>query len=103
MCLWLRDDKLQWVVEFIQRVATGVPLRAIVHGDFYALPAKIPHGRMVHVRPLLNFTPMWQLVGAHIASQHAPLLPGAGVLPSTQLALHASSGVALLWVFHNYV
>ena len=46
------------MVGFIQHVATRVPLRAIVHGDFYALPAKIPHGPIVSARPMLNFTTM---------------------------------------------
>ena len=67
MIEWLHDDELQWVVSFIQQVSAGVPLRAIVHGDFYALPAKIPHGPIVNSRPLFNFTTMLKLVGAHIA------------------------------------
>ena len=36
MIEWLRDEELQWVVEFLQSVSTGVPLRALVHGDFHA-------------------------------------------------------------------
>ena len=104
MVEWLRDDELQWVFEFIQCVATGVPLRAIVHGGFYALLAKIPHGPILNARPLLNSTPMWKLVGAHIASQYVPLQARAGVLPCTQCALHASSTVVdLLRVLHDYV
>ena len=104
MIEWLRDEELQWVVEFLQSVPTGVPLRALVHGDFYALPAKVPHGPIVHARPLLNFTTMWKLVGAHMAHQYVPLLARATVLPCTQFALHASSSVAnLLRVLHDYV
>ena len=100
---WLCDDELQWVVEFIQRVATGVLLQPIIHGDFYAFPAKIPHGPIVNARPLLNFTTMWKFVGAHIASQYVPLSARAGVLPCTQFALHASSNVVdVLQVLHDY-
>ena len=94
MIEWLHDDQLQWVVSFIQRVSAGVPLWAIVHGDFYALPAKIPHGPIVNACPLLNFTTMWKLVGAHIADQYIPLLARTGVLPCIQFELHASSSVA---------
>ena len=101
---WLHDDQLQLVGGFIQQVATGVPLRAIVHGGFYVLPAKIPHGPIVNASPLLNCTTMWKLVGAHIADQYVPLVAFAGVLPCTQLALHASSSVAdLLRVLHDYI
>ena len=104
MIEWLREEELQWVVEFLQSVSTGVLLRALVHGDFYALPAKVPHGLIVNARPLLNFTTMWKLVVAHIASQYVPLLAQAGVLPCTQFALHASSSVVdLLRVLHDYV
>ena len=82
----------------------GVPLATVVHGDFYALPAKAPHGPIVNARPLLNFTTMWKLIGAHIASQYVPLLSATGVIPCTQLALHASSSVVnLLRVLHDYV
>ena len=85
-------------------LATGVPLRAIAHGEFYALRAKVPHGPIVNARPLVNFTTMWKLGGAHIASQYVPLLAGVGVLPCTQLASHAVSSVArLLRVLHDYV
>ena len=102
MIEWLREEELQWVVHFLQSVSTGVPLRALVHGDFYALPTKVPHGPIVHARPL--FTTMRKLVGAHIASQYVPLLARAGVQPCTQFALHASSSVAhLLRVLHDYV
>ena len=104
MIEWLHDDQLQRVVGFIQQVSTGVPLRAIVHGDFYALPAKIPHGPIVNARPLLNFTTMWKLVGAHIVDQCVPLLARARVLQCTQVALHASSNVAdILRVLHDYM
>ena len=48
MIEWLRDTELQWVVGFLQSVSAGVPLRALVHGDFYALPAKVPHGPIVN-------------------------------------------------------
>ena len=90
------------MVEFLQGVSAGVLLQALVHGDFYALPAKVPHGPIVNARPLLNFTTMWKLVGAHIAHQYVPLLARAGVLPCTQFALHASSSVAdLLCVPHD--
>ena len=68
MIEWLRKEELRWVVEFLQSISTGVPLRAPVHGHFYALPTKVPHGPIVNARPLLNFTTMWNLVGAHIAS-----------------------------------
>ena len=85
-------------------MSAGVPLRAIVHGDFYALPTKKPHGPIVNARPLLNFTTMWKLGGAHIADQYVPLLARAGVLPCTQFALHTSSNVAdLLRVLHDYI
>ena len=50
MIEWLRDEELQWVVEFVQSVSTGVPLRALVNGDFYALPTKVPHGPIVNAR-----------------------------------------------------
>ena len=104
MIEWLREEELQWVVGFLRSVSTRVPLRALVHGDFYALPAKVPHGPIVNARPLLNFTTMWRLVGAHIASQYVLLLAQAGVLPCTQFALHASSSVVdLLCVLHDYV
>ena len=102
MIEWLRDKELQWVVEVLQSVTTGVPLRALVHGHFYAILAKVPHGPIVNARPLLNITTMWKLVGAHIASRYVPLLARAGVLPYTQFALHASSSVAhLLLVLHD--
>ena len=102
MIEWLHDDQPQWVVGFIQQVSAGVPLRAIVHGDLYALPTKIPHGPIVNARPLLNLTTIWKLVSAHIADQCIPLLARAGVLPCTQFALHASSSVAdLLGVLHD--
>ena len=68
----LREEELQWVVEFLQSVSAGVPLRALIHGAFYALPAKMPHGPIVNAPPLLNFTTMWKLVGAHIASPGPP-------------------------------
>ena len=58
MVEWLRDEELQWVVEFMQHVAIGVPVRAIVHRDFYALPTKIRHGSIVNARPMLNYTTM---------------------------------------------
>ena len=63
----LHNAQLQWVVKFIRNVATGVPLDVLVHGDFYALPAKTPHGPIAKAQPLLNFTTMWKLIGAHIA------------------------------------
>ena len=44
MIEWMRDTELQWVVEFLQSVSAGVPLRALVQCDFYALPAKVLHG-----------------------------------------------------------
>ena len=69
------------MVEFLQSVSAGVPLRALVHGDFYALPAKVPHGPIANARPLLNFATTWKLVRAHIAHQYVPLLARAGVLP----------------------
>ena len=104
MIEWLLDNQLHWIVDFIQHVTAGVPLRTLVHGDFYALPAKMPHGPIVNERPFVNFTTMWKLIGAHIADQYVPLLARAGVLPCTQLALHASSSVAdLLRVLHNYI
>ena len=104
MIEWLHDDQLQRVESFIQRVSAGVPLRAIFHGEFYALPAKMPHGPIVNARPLLNFTTMWKLVGAHIADQDVPLLARAGLLPCTQFAFHASSSLAdLLQVLHDYI
>ena len=104
MIEWLREEELQWVVEFLQNVSMGVPLRALVHGDFYALLAKVPHGPIVNARPLSNFTTMRKLVGAHIASQYVPLLARAGVLPCTHFALHASSSVVdLLRVLHAYI
>ena len=96
---WLHDDQLQWVVSF-----HGCPPRAIVHGDFYALLAKIPHGPIVNALLLLKFTTMWKLVGAHIADQYVPLLARRGVLPCTQFALHPSSSVAdLLRVLQDYM
>ena len=102
MIEWLREEEVQWVVEFLQSVSARVPLRALVHGDIYALPAKVPHGPIVNARPLLNFTTMWKLVGAHIASQYVPLVARAG--PCTQFALHASSSIVdLLRVLHDYV
>ena len=80
MIEWLHDTELQWVVVFfLQSVCTGVPLRALVDGDFYAVPAKVPHGPIVNVRPLLNFTTRRQLVRAHVAHQYVPLLARAGV------------------------
>ena len=104
MIQWLCDEELQYMVEFLQSVSTCVPLRALVHGDIYALPAKVPHGPIVNARPLLNFTTMWKLIGAHIAHQYVPLLARAGVLPCTEFTLHASSSVAnLLRVLHDYV
>ena len=90
--------------EFLQGVSAGVPLRALVDGDFYALPAKAPHGPIVNAPRLRNFTTMWKLVGAHIAHQYVPLLAWAGVLPCAQFTLHASSSVAdLLRVLHDYI
>ena len=87
-----------------QSVSSGVPLRALVHSDFYALPAKVPHGPIANARLLLNFTTIWKLVGAHIAHQYVPLLARAGVLPCTQFALHPSSSVVgLLRVLHDYI
>ena len=101
---WLRDAELQWVVEFLRSVSIGVPLRALVHGDFCPLTAKVPYGPIVNARPLLNFATMWKLVGAHIAHQYVPLVARAGALPCTQFALHASSSVAdLLRVVHDYM
>ena len=92
------------MVEFILLVATGIPLRAIVHGDFCASPAKTPHGPIVNARPLSNFTTMWKLVGAPIASQYVLLLARARVLPCIQFVLHASSSVVdLLRVLHDCV
>ena len=104
MIEWLRDDQLQWIVNFIRQVTAEVPLRTLVHGDFYALPATMPHGPIVNARPLLNFTTMWKLIGAHIADQYVPLVARAGVLPCPQFALHASSSVVdLLRVLHDYI
>ena len=104
MVEWLRDDQLQWVVDIIQQVAAGVPLWAIVPGDFCALQAKIPHGHIVNARPLLNFTTIWKLVGAHIADQYVLLLARARVFPCTQFALQASSCVADLFrVLHDNI
>ena len=104
MIEWLRDTELQWVVEFLRSVSARVPLWALVHGDFYALPAKVPHGPIVNARPLLNFITRLILVGAHIAHRYVPLLARAGVLPCIRFALHASSSVAdLLHVLHDYI
>ena len=81
----------------------GVPLRAPVLGEFHALPAKVPHGPIINAHPLLNFTTMYKLVGAHIASRDVPLSARAGVLSCTQFALRASSSVVdLLRVLHDY-
>ena len=103
MIQWLHDDQLQWVVGFIQQVCARVPLRATVHSDFYALPAKIPHGPNVNARPLSKFTTTWKLIGAHIADQYIPLLAPAEVLLCTWFALHTSSSVAdLLRVLHDH-
>ena len=64
----------------------------------------MPHEPIVNARPLLNFTTMWKLVGAHIASHYLPNLTRTGVMPCTQFALHASSSVAdLLRVLHDNV
>ena len=52
-----------------------------------------PHAPLVNAAPLLNFTTMWKLVGAHIASQYVPDLAWAGFLPCTRFALHASFSV----------
>ena len=104
MIEWLHDTELQWVVEFLQSVSTRVPLRGLVHVDFYALPAKVPHGPIVNARPFLNFTTMWKLVGAHVAHEYVSVLARAGLRPCTQLASHASSSVAvLLRVLHDYL
>ena len=94
MIEWLHDEELQWVVEFLQSVSTGVPLRALVHGHFYALHAKVLHEPIVNAPPLLNCTTMLKLVGAHIANHYVPLLARVGVLPCTHFPLHASSRVA---------
>ena len=80
----LREEVLRTVVELLQGVSTVVPLQALVHGDFHALRAKVPHGPIVNARQLSNFTTMWKLVGAHIASQSVPLLARARVLPCSQ-------------------
>ena len=79
MSEWLHNDQLQSVVGFIQEVSIGVQLRAIVHGDFFALPVKIPHGPIVNADPLLNFTTKWKFVGTHIANEYVPILAYAGV------------------------
>ena len=68
---WLRKEELQWVVEFLQSVSTGVPLRARVHGDVYALPAQVPHGHIVNARPLLDFTTMWASPNLKMLCLHA--------------------------------
>ena len=77
MIEWLCDEEFQWVVEFLLSVSTGVPLRALVHGDFYALPAKVPHGPIVNARPLLNF---YHHVEACRGTHSRPLrtTPGSG-------------------------
>ena len=92
------------VVNFIHNVADGAPLDILVHGDFYALPSKTPHGPVVIARPLLNFTTMWKPIGAHITDQYILLLAHSRVLPYTQFALHASLCVAnVLRVLHDYI
>ena len=72
MIQWLRDEEVQWPAKFLRSVSTRVPLRAFVHGDFYTLPAKVPHGPIVNARHLLNFTTMRKLVRAHIAASTCP-------------------------------
>ena len=104
MIKWLHDSQLQWVASFMQQVSAGVPLRAIVHGDAYALLAKTPHGPIVNVCLLLNFATMGKLVGVHVAYQYVPLPARAGALPCMQFVLHSSSSVAdLLQVLHNCI
>ena len=42
MLEFLAGDQLQWVVDFFQDIARNRPLSVLVHGDFYALPSKVP-------------------------------------------------------------
>ena len=91
------------MVNFIRNVVAGDPLEVLVHGDSYALPSKILHGPITNARPLLNFTTMWMLNGAHAADQCVPVLAQRGVSPCTQFTVHASSSVAdFLSVLHNF-
>ena len=87
MIEWLHDAQPQWVVDFIRNVVARVSLDILVHGDFSALPAKIPHGLIANARPLLNFTTMWKIISAHIADQYVPLSAQTGVLPCTRSML----------------
>ena len=93
MLEWLHDVQLQWVVDFIRDVATRVPLDVVVHGDLYALRAKIPHGPIANARVLLNFTTMWKLIAAHITYQYVPLLAQTGVF----LVRNARCMLLLVW------
>ena len=103
MIEWLCEEELQWVIEFMQSVFVGVPLRPS-SWRLLRFACRVPYGPIVNARPLLNFATIRKLVGAHIASRYVPLLARARVLPCTQFALHASSSVVdLLRVLHDYV
>ena len=43
-----------------------------MHGDFYALLSKVPHGPIANAKPLLDFTTMWKLITVHIDNQYIP-------------------------------
>ena len=76
MIEWLRDMELQWVVEFLQNLSTGVPLRALVHGGFYALLAKVPRAHCQCAPSSEFYHHVEAGRGAHSPPVRAP--PGSG-------------------------
>ena len=97
----LHDTQLHRVLDFIRNVAAGVPLIALVHSDFYPLPAKTAHAPTANPRPLLNFSTMWKLVGAHIADKCVPLLAQMGCCPIRSLGYIATPVQQTSFMFYT--
>ena len=45
-----------WLVTFVNCVLQGHIVPRLLHGDFYALPNKLPHGPVSNTRPMVNMT-----------------------------------------------
>ena len=90
------------MVDLIDVVLGGTPVRQIHSPDFINLPKKNPHGLVANGHPVTRLSTLWKIIAAVLEDNYQPKLVHRGVLPPHQFWMHPScSSVELLRVLHD--